>query len=214
MACEQHIIDGIRSGEYKSTKRLGEVRIARTLGLGQSHVRSALARLTHLGLLERKHRSGTYVRELSMEELIGLTHVRALLEGFACRLACRYATLNDLKELEDLGRSLDERLSELTPENYRLVEKQDLAFHEMLIRLSQNSVLVRTLDEQQLILTCLRRGFDLPWIFLGNDSHAPTHLDLLQAVKDRDPEQADRCMRKHLIGCFKAEMHFDEIIDL
>ncbi|HEX7009397.1 MAG TPA: GntR family transcriptional regulator, partial [Phycisphaeraceae bacterium] len=143
--CEQHIIEAICSGEIEPSQRLGEVSVARELGVGQAHVRAAFDRLAYAGILDRRHRSGTYVREISLREFIEMTQVRALLEGFACRLACGHATESDLAPLERLGRELDQRLAKLTPDQYRQIERMDLDFHQRIVELSRSSVLKRIL---------------------------------------------------------------------
>lgn len=210
---EEHIIQGIRSGRYRPSKRLGEASVAKELGVGQATVRVAIGRLTHLGILDRRHRAGTYVRELSMQEFVELTQVRALLEGFACRLACSYATAEELEELASVGRELDEQLGKLTPKNYRDVEQKDLAFHEKLVAMSRSSTLIQMLSEKHLILSCLRRGFDLPSAFAGSDNAAPTHGDLVDVLTKRDPVEADACMRRHLMGCLRADLRLGGVIE-
>lgn len=210
---EGHIIQGIRSGRYRPSKRLGEASVAKELGVGQAPVRAAFDRLTHLGILNRKHRAGTYVRELSMQEFVELTQVRALLEGFACRLVCSYATAEEFDELATLGRELDEQLGKLTPENYRDVEQKDLAFHEKLVAMSRSSTLSQMLSEKHLILSCLRQGFDMPSAFAGSDSAAPTHMELVEVLKQREPAEADACMRRHLMGCLRADLRLSGVIE-
>lgn len=212
--CEQFIVEGIQSGRYRPTKRLGEASLAKELGVGQATVRSAFARLGEVGLLDRRHRSGTYVREFSVHEFVELTQIRALLEGFACRLATQCANRRELGELETLARSLDRKIAKLTPETFREVEEQDFAFHQKLVGMSQSAPLIKLLGDQHLILSCLRYGFDLPGVFAGSDSESPSHVELVKAISTGDPNEADTCVRRHLICCLKAELRLDAMIEL
>lgn len=212
--CAAQILDGVCRGDLKPGRRLGEISLAKKFRVGQAQVRAAFDRLAYAGILDRRSRSGTYVRELSVEQWVEMTQVRALLEGFACRLACRLAGEADLMELEKLARDFDDRIERLAPGQYRQLESLDFEFHRKIVEISSNAALKRMLDEQHLIQKCLRRGFDLPGLFAAPRDDAPNHLEIVQSLRSRRPADAQRCMRRHLTNCLIAELRLSEELEL
>jgi len=147
----QKIIDGIAQGLYKPMKRLGEASMAKRFKCGQALVRAAMARLAFAGVLERRHRSGTYVREITASEFVDLVQHRAVLEGFFSRLACRHIAEQNRQDLEELACQLDEQIYALRPESYTTLGPLEWKFHSTIAVLSGNSSLIRALDGQQLL---------------------------------------------------------------
>ena len=77
----------IVSGELQPGERLGEVRLARPLGVCQSTLREALQELEYRGLLTKKENRGTFVTSLTVELVEEIYAVRLELEPLAAALA-------------------------------------------------------------------------------------------------------------------------------
>lgn len=70
---EQAIREAIRTGRYPPASRLpGEIELAKTLEVSPQTVQTALRRLCGQGILDRRHRVGTFVREANHAPNIGL----------------------------------------------------------------------------------------------------------------------------------------------
>jgi DNA-binding GntR family transcriptional regulator len=130
----------ITSGQYRAGDHLGEVELARHLGVSRGTVRQALRHLQQEGLVTAADRSMRRVNRLSPVEVRELFRVRAALEGLAVKriiaLPERAGALGTLREtlsrLDDAGLNFGERVD------------ADLGFHLLLCRLSGNSMLVET----------------------------------------------------------------------
>jgi DNA-binding GntR family transcriptional regulator len=68
-------------------EKLRMVELARRFSVSQSVVREALTRLAEQGLVVAKPQRGFRVRELSVEDIVGLTESRVEIESVALRLA-------------------------------------------------------------------------------------------------------------------------------
>lgn len=68
-------------------EKLRMVELARRFSVSQSVVREALTRLAEQGLVVAKPQRGFRVRELSVEDIVGLTESRVQIESVALRLA-------------------------------------------------------------------------------------------------------------------------------
>jgi len=101
-----HIKKAITSLTFHPGQRLSEARLASQLGVGRSPIRSALARLANEGWVRVLPQSGTFVSELSLQDVLELAVIRLLLEPHVARLA---ATRIPADELDTL-RLLTDRL--------------------------------------------------------------------------------------------------------
>src|SRR5512143_316988 len=111
----------ITSGEYAAGDRLREEELAGTLGVSRTPVREALRRLGMEGFVVLVPHRGAHVVSWShgdLEEIFGL---RAVLEGYAARLAAQRAT--------------DEQVAALAtdPPDPERVEALNTQFHERLV---------------------------------------------------------------------------------
>ncbi|HEY9053356.1 MAG: HTH-type transcriptional regulator LutR [Syntrophaceae bacterium PtaU1.Bin231] len=111
-----HLRGQIMSGVLKAgTKLPSERELGAALGVSRGYVRKALAKLEHYGLIRTLPQRGTIVAELGSKAISGLMasigsldesfdpaslfEMRALLEGFAARLAAERAGHDELTEI-------------------------------------------------------------------------------------------------------------------
>lgn len=87
----EHALNGLRralvSGELAPGERIGQEQIAASLGVSLAPVREALATLEQEGQVSYRPRRGYFVTELSVEDLVEIYELRALLEERAARHA-------------------------------------------------------------------------------------------------------------------------------
>jgi GntR family transcriptional regulator, vanillate catabolism transcriptional regulator len=76
----------ILSGELEPGSRLQEATLAARLGVSRTPVRLSLSVLEKEGLVRGAPNRGFMVRTFTIEEVMAAYDVRAVLEGFACRL--------------------------------------------------------------------------------------------------------------------------------
>src|SRR3954454_14860142 len=95
---EKAIVKGI----LKPGQKLSLEELASQFQVSQIPVREALNRLAAMGLIVRKPNQGTFVVELSLDELEAILEVRDRLEGLAVSLAASRATPEDIKGLRKL----------------------------------------------------------------------------------------------------------------
>ena len=79
------IEDEILTGTLIPGDRLDERALALRFGVSRTPVREAIGRLASLGLIEVKPRSGSFVAEVRLEELLQIFEVMAQLEGLCAR---------------------------------------------------------------------------------------------------------------------------------
>jgi DNA-binding GntR family transcriptional regulator len=178
---------------------ISERALMERLGLGRTPVREALRALARERLVEIYPRRGMFVAGIDVGDLAGLSEVRATLESHAARLAAERATAADraviaalLDELNGAGGELGERtLMDL-----------DQRIHRHVYRCTHNPFLETTLDAYY-VLT-LRIWFLVLDRVARLEDAVGEHRELLEAIRDGDPDRAADAMRRHVTGFEQA----------
>ena len=189
------LVQDVVSGNIRPGERLGEERLAAQWGVGRSVVRETLFRLEQDGLVERKAKSGTFVREIADEELLEIYDVRAVNEGLICRRVAERATDEELKQLAELA----ERTDSVEDEN-EARSTTDFDFHLQLCEVSRLKYVKRVLRVTHLHSQCSRLNQRLIYLrgFLTQPIPKPNHRDIVEVLFRRDPAAAEQIMREHL----------------
>jgi DNA-binding GntR family transcriptional regulator len=184
----------ILTGRLGPGTRLVELEIASQMGTSQGSVREALQRLEQDGLVERRGRRGTFVTEVSIDELREIFAVRELLEGFAARTTARSISSAQLSELQALIEQM--RVAGRAGNMVGLVDA-DMAFHRQICLWSARPTLMRAwiplyTQLQRFIVTTH------PHYFSNLEEIADTHQPILDALRDHDPDAAARHIQEHM----------------
>jgi len=178
---------------------ISERELMERLRLGRTPVREALRALARERLVEVYPRRGMFVSGVDVGDLAGLSEVRAALESHAARLAAERANGDDraaiaalLAELNGVDGKLDERT---------LIDL-DQRIHRHIYRCTHNPFLEATLDAYY-VLT-LRIWFLALERVARLEDAVGEHRELLEAVRDGDPDRAEEAMRRHVTGFEQA----------
>ena len=130
--------ENISSGKYKSGERLVIRAIAKENGVSEIPVREAIRRLEIEGWITTIDNKGPSVTEFSKAKMQEIFEIKAVLEGYASRLACDQLSESDFAELEQINDQLSQAMeknvghlcSELNKEfhlrMYRDIKEQEL----------------------------------------------------------------------------------------
>ncbi len=169
--------------------------LMRRFGLGRTPVREALRRLANERLVDVYPRRGMLVSGINVDDLRGLSEVRATLEPVCARLAAERITDEDRAALGELLEALD-HVADTRDE--RILIELDQRIHGALYRCAHNPFLEETLTTYY-VLT-LRIWF----LALGRverlDDAVLEHRELLEAVSSGDGARAEAAMRAHVAG--------------
>ncbi|HSV35412.1 MAG TPA: GntR family transcriptional regulator [Ramlibacter sp.] len=185
--------DRIFAGELLPGTFLDEARLAEQLSISRTPLREALKVLTAEGLVRHEPRRGSFVNEVTEQDLDEIFPVLALLEGRCAREAATNATDADLQTLEAMHDKLNRHARAKRINDYYVA---NFAIHEAIIALANNRWLA-------LVIADLRKIVKLARL---QQLHAPGRLDqslsehmaVFAALKARDPEGAEAAMRTHL----------------
>jgi DNA-binding GntR family transcriptional regulator len=184
----RRILDGV----YAPGERIVEYRLTKELEISQAPVREALRELEAMRFVESVPNRGSRVRAMTASELGEMYPVRAALEEVAGRTAASSITAETLALLDD-QLSLMRDAAEIGDIQSQL--HHDARFHELIVQAAKNSLLFdlwRSLHvETRTLITISRIDVDPRAI-------AETHVPIMRALRQRDPELAGKEMRYHI----------------
>jgi GntR family transcriptional repressor for pyruvate dehydrogenase complex len=205
----QQVMDLIRVGNLRPGDRLPTAKaLAERFAVATPTIREALRRLQALGVVDIRHGSGIYVRPGTERFLLAnpdqrlfdagkipqLLDARLLIEPYLARLA---ALRIDYAGLDRLQSYLDEAGKYLSASDEPLMHAT-MAFHSAIAAASGNSVLsdiigllIDLYSSEQLAITSLYNA--------RVEDHRE-HLEILAALRERDPDRVAELMRRHLAG--------------
>ena len=188
----------IMSGELKPGEFLSRRDVAKRFDCSYTPVIEALVRLEHAGLVESQSHQMARVRSLSIGKIHDDYVLREAIETQAIRLACRHATVAEIKELRRLAVKVDSKRSKVgTSTPIKTIEEASLLdwqFHRRIAECSRCQALVRELER----IETLRR-LRAKWSTVVQSNYPERHHEqLVDVLELRDPIAADEVMRAHV----------------
>ncbi len=197
-------------GELKPGEQLmPERELSEALNVSRTTLRDAISKLVVMGLLKHKQGQGTFVRSpnslerhhlaVAMEAqdatLQDLLEVRMGLECNAAALAAQRAVE---KDIDFLKKSLEEMKEEV--KSGRLGTEADVSFHMAISYATKNPVQVHIMKD---FYDFLFVGIKESLLHLYEKSEQietilEQHTEIFRAIKNHDPEQAYRSMKRHI----------------
>ncbi|TCS83586.1 FadR/GntR family transcriptional regulator [Tepidibacillus fermentans] len=197
----------IKEDDLKVGDRLpSERELAERLNVGRSSVREALRALELLGLISTRHGEGTFIEESTSHHLVeilaffilrdqkskkDLLEMRKIIELDAVRLAAERMKKEQIQKIERLLDKTEQRIkSGLLP------VQEDFLFHQYIALATNNYLLYRIwrsiIDFGRTILkdSLERHG--------RSEISIQEHRYILEALKMKDREEAERRMKMHL----------------
>ena len=188
----EQLIEDILNGRLAPGARIVETRIAQQFGVSQGPVREALRDLELFGFVVSSPFRGTQVRKISTEDLLEIYPIRAALEGVAARAAAVRIDGATLAHLDDLIGLMREAAAR---DDHRAEADADHAFHHAIVKASGNRMLEHVWQTMRLsITTCVTHSVT----HRSLHEIAERHVDVLEALRSRDPQRAEAAMRRHI----------------
>jgi GntR family transcriptional regulator, transcriptional repressor for pyruvate dehydrogenase complex len=211
----QGIKDMLTSGMLGPGSRLPvEKDLATSLGVSRGSLREGVRALCIMGVLETRQGDGTYVTSLDSRLLLApmgfmvdlqspahredLHTVRRVLESEAAARAALYITDDQLAEAAHVLATIDPLVRRTEHLDHEAIMEADIAFHHLIAAGAQNAALAALIDA-----FASRTHRARLWVALNRQgqvgaSHAD-HVNILAAVKARNPDRARLLMAHHLL---------------
>ena len=192
---QAYLLKATYEGRLSPGDRLNESGIASQLGVSRTPVREALTYLESTGLVVRHPRRGFFLASLSAHDAEHCYAVRQLLEGHAARQVAGRLTGEQIETLQTIIDAMGEAVE---AGNWPQAAGHNIAFHETIIGISGNPVLLRMWRSVGPALwyfdSLTRRIVDSR----AKDGFVKRHRVLLTALRRGDPAGADAAFVSHI----------------
>jgi DNA-binding GntR family transcriptional regulator len=206
MKAAQHAYNTLRAsiidGSYPPGTRVTEQKVAASAGVSRTPVREALQRLEAEGLLSFIPHQGAVVTSWSHRDAEDIFELRAMLEGYAARLASERASDADIEKLRRLASQQSLEAEERSVGYLERIADLNSQFHQRLQLAAASTRLqttLTTLSSAPLVLQTFR---DYSSEDLTRSAHH--HRELVEAIESRDGEWAAAVMRAHIMAARRA----------
>jgi DNA-binding GntR family transcriptional regulator len=166
------------------------------MGISQGPIREAIQRLSTEGLVITFPHKGTYISQISQEEIQEVYSLRELLESFAVKRAMAKISHRDIVHLQGL---VDEMRDCARLGDHPGLVERDMRFHEYVCEKSGHKILLdvwRMIDGRvRGFLSITNRMY---WPDLSEI--ASCHQALVDSLKSGDPEGASEEFCRHMRG--------------
>lgn len=209
----EQIRDRIQRGHIKPGERLESVeQLAKRFQVGRSTIREALSALRAMGLVDIRQGEGTFVTgrdlsklaepigelmKLNKKEMLEFFEVRKIIESGAAGIA---AGKRNEEHLSAMREALDAMEQATGGDN--LGEIADANFHLAIAEATQNSVLIKMMEQISDTLRNTMRESRRLWLFSEDstlDRLYQEHMAIYVAIEDQNPMLAQQLMLAHLV---------------
>ncbi len=180
--------EAIIQQKIKPGERITELEIASRYGLSRTPIREAFRQLESEGFLKIVPRKGAIVAELNEKDIQDFYEIKAVLEGYAARIAAERITDAEIVQLERLNRKMKECAAKMDVAG---LTKNHNEFHNFILELCGNDKITAVVSN--LVQQFLRFRFFVSSSSCLNKMHSD-HDKIVAALKEHDGAMAEKCM--------------------
>jgi DNA-binding GntR family transcriptional regulator len=188
--------------------RLDERQLASDLGISRTPVREAMVQLEREGFVRSVPRRGIFVVRKTRAEVIELITAWAALESMAARLITANATDKEIASLRRMFATFENGEVRAHLDEYSEI---NIEFHQTIIRLSRNGVLIDLAENLFTHMRMIRRKT------IGEQDRADRsirdHMHIIEALEARDTARAEALVRDHALGLAEHVAKYADYLD-
>jgi DNA-binding GntR family transcriptional regulator len=207
-AALKSVIVGMDVYGSRNEIRLDERSLANDFGISRTPVREAMAQLEREGFVRSVPRRGVYVVRKTKREVIELITAWAALESMAARLITENAGDDEIASLRKMFATFENGEVRAHLDEYSEI---NIEFHQTIIRLSRNSVLMALAENLFTHMRMIRRKT------IGEKDRADRsirdHIHIIAALEARDTVRAETLVRDHALGLAEHVAKYADYLD-
>lgn len=179
----------ILSNELHPGEKLLQEKLAIQLGVSRTPLLKAMQMLEFDFLVESIPRRGMFVKKLTVEDMKEIYEVREGIESVAVSLVVDRIDQSQVQQLKNIWSPFLKQ----QPINRKKYQKADDRFHAMLLEFSGNKILKKTYTSSLIQARIVQMGIMRP-----PEETLPEHIQLVEAIENRNHKQADKILKTHL----------------
>lgn len=190
-------------GEYEQGEIIREADVAKEFQVSRTPVREVFQHLQNEKLIILLPYRGAQVTFIELEFFFQTVAVKRTLEEMATRLAARWATESDIRQMREITDRLREYNPEKNLESFEMFLELDTQFHRTVWQASRNGLLVDLLEQMQIHIE--------RYYYYSRHTAAGTmggfyddFSAIIQAITQHDPDAASAAVLTHLDGYYEV----------
>ena len=193
--------------DYPPGHKLTIRELQKTFGVSNSPIKDALFKLAGEGFVEISSRKGTYVKDITIKDILEIEQTRIIIEAGAVEVVAQKISDEELAKLEQLYENTLMRGKKF---DYMVFMERDFEFHNEIIRLTENDRLTQIYEQLNAHLQIARFKVAqnikkrLPWT--NSD-----HRKIIKALSLRNPQKAREAVTEHRVKARNALLEREEI---
>lgn len=189
----QFLKQAICDGEFQPGQWLQENELAQQFAVSRSPIREALRQLVAEGLAIEIPNKGVFVREFTPKDIDEIFDIRIMMENYSIEQICIHP---QKASYESLSLCLEQLEKAYEQNNLSLYKEIDTELHDLLIRLSGNSLLSITYEQVHTMIQQFRAYslFDRQRF----EASIIEHRGIVENVLANRPKAAQEINQKHL----------------
>jgi DNA-binding GntR family transcriptional regulator len=184
----------ITKGDLPPGQRLIEHQLSLRMRTSRIPIREAIKKLEKDGLVEQFHKRGFVVKSVTKTEIEETFGIRAVLESYAAYLATERLTDVLMRGLENTVQTYRDALAENDVEGMMAANAQ---FHEMIYKASGSEKLYALISNFRDFISRYRKTLLTTHDFAKMSLE--DHIRMLDAMNERNKEQVEELVRKHIL---------------
>jgi DNA-binding GntR family transcriptional regulator len=180
----------ILNNELLPGQKILQEKLADQLGISRTPLLRVLQMLESEFLVESIPRRGLFVKKMSSKELLDAFDVREGFESIAARLAAEKITTVQVVQLKNLFQPFSSNPDAIDLSAYK---KADLKFHDTLVRISENQIMIKMEIFSNMLLISNQMG-----LVRSPLETLKEHLALIDALEKHDAREAEKVIRNHI----------------
>jgi DNA-binding GntR family transcriptional regulator len=195
---------------YRSRQdiRLDERQLAEDFGISRTPVREAMAQLEREGFVRSVPRRGIYVVRKTKTEVIEMITAWAALESMAARLITENAGSEQITGLRKMFATFEDGALRAHLDEY---SETNIEFHQSIIRMSGNSVLISLAENLFTHMRMIRRKTIVEKDRI--ERSILDHMNIIEALEARDTARSEELVRNHALGLAEHVAKYADYLD-
>lgn len=179
--------------EINFGENLIESDLSKKYGVSRSTIRDALKILENEGMVIIKPRKGAHVAEFSNDDWKEIIELRTMIESHAFIKAAQQLKDQHIKVLENI---LSKMKKQVTAKNWSKLFDLDLEFHSYIVKLSDNSRMIKIYESIQVQIRTFLINLDK--YYSSYEAFYEEQKELYDALLTKDPEHIEKTINKHI----------------
>ncbi|TVR10982.1 MAG: GntR family transcriptional regulator [Salinarimonadaceae bacterium] len=172
--------------------RVPEKELCQQLGISRTPLREALKILASEGLVELTPNRGATITDPTPELLAEKFEAVSALEGLAARLVCKRAKKSQIDKLKSKN---DEMIKFFNENDVPRYFRCNIEFHQLLVSFCGNPTVIEM--HGKTLMHLVRARFRSKLAAQLKRNYIDEHIELMEAILSRDPDEAERLAREH-----------------